>query len=219
MSGVIFFIFFLKKKWENPSFLVWNVWNLMIRMINVCYLSDSVSRQNTQKFSQSQSQSQSESQSQSYSWADRDCFSSSSGFISLWIWFLPVLQAILKSSYWSFIDVTEGTPGVWARSDHLFVKTLCTCTKHTNMRIRNRLTGDVWETHCLNRPVHLAVTFVRTVSGRPWIGEEYSVSNWRRRLYIGLNYHPAYRHCNGRPWRQESAPSHTPWLYPKTHCR
>ncbi len=33
--------FFLKKKWEHPSFLR-NVWNLMIKMINVCYLSEKV---------------------------------------------------------------------------------------------------------------------------------------------------------------------------------
>ena len=35
-----FFYFYLKKKWENPSFLMRNVCNLMIKMINVCYVSE-----------------------------------------------------------------------------------------------------------------------------------------------------------------------------------
>ena len=63
---------------------------------------------------------------------DKACFSSSSGynprlhcvwkgpgsrsFISLRRLWLPALQEILNSSYWSFISVAEGAPGALARS-------------------------------------------------------------------------------------------------------
>ncbi len=100
-DGSLFLIFFLRKNWENPSFLMRNVCNLMIKMINVSYLSEkvvvfvetkclvsrnvnfelkyiktdtSVSRQNTQKFSQSHSQCPTGTDR-----SDRSCFSSSSG--------------------------------------------------------------------------------------------------------------------------------------------
>ena len=41
-GGIHFLVLFSQKKWENPSFHMRNVWNLMIKMINVFYLSEKV---------------------------------------------------------------------------------------------------------------------------------------------------------------------------------